>query len=165
MKHETTEDRKNQDIILFTFQSHLQELGVQVELRPTPMQANLPYDAEVWVNGLYTGVIEVKHLNYRSDEVEAWGTGLMVKKLQLSRLREMFFRKSDITGRTYWNKQVIIMCRCKDGVSFAINIERLADLWKDARIVPQERVRDNHGTEPSNAEARYIELAHWERFE
>jgi hypothetical protein len=165
MKHENTGDRKNQEVILFAFQRHLAALGVTVSLRETSMESNLPYDAEVWVNGLYTGILEVKNINYRSDEVEAWGTGLMVKKLQLGRLREAFYRTSAVTEKGYWTKEVILMCYCKDNVSFAINIKRIAELWPDAEIVPQERVRDNHGKQASTAEARYIPLVSWERFE
>lgn len=166
MKHENQKDRQRQGEALFLLGRHLTALGVtQVSLRETPQEAALPYDAQMYVHGMYTGVVEVKCINYRHDEVEGWGTGLMLKKPQLAALRKEFCGMSAVSGKPYWNKEVILLVRCKDDVLYAINLRRVMELWRDLDVVPQEKVKTNHGKEQADFECRYVPLIHWERFE
>ena len=162
-KHETSADREQQGLALFSLQRHMQKLGMgPVRFNETPELDMLPYDAEMWVHGKYVGVVEVKCIDYSRSEVEQF-RGLMLKKSQLTRLREKFMRRKAITGQPYWSKQVLILFRCKkDDSAWAINIEDVIQLWPDAEIVPPEFCKDNHGAEESGVEHRYIPLHYWE---
>jgi hypothetical protein len=163
--HENDKDRGRQETALFLYQRHLGALGVtQVSVRQTPKEKKLPWDAEIFIHNLYTTVVEVKCINYRSNEVEGWGH-LMVKKPQIKSLRERFLKVGNVSKKPYWNKEVVLLVHCKDNVLFAINLRRVAEVWTESEIVPQEFVTTNHGKEPADFECRYIKLPHWERFE
>lgn len=162
--HETTEDREKQSVALFCYQRHLDQLGVTgATIHETPQGAMLPYDAKVCFHGMYTTVIEVKCLNYRSDEIDKFD-GIMVKKPQLSALRKEFYHKSGVTGKHYWNKEVIILVKASDHVCYAINLRRVMEYWPDCAVVPQEFVRTNHGKEQADFECRYIPATKWDKF-
>jgi hypothetical protein len=165
MADENTRDREKQHIALHLYRKHLLTMGIDViRTRETAQEDMLPYDAEVWVNGLFTGVIEVKCINYRSDQVAEWGH-LGVKKPQMTRLREMFYKRR-LNGKYAWSKNVTILVRCKDNVCFVIDADTIMNQWLDSEVAPEGWAKTNHGKAThDNVEARFIKLAHWHRFE
>jgi hypothetical protein len=163
--HQNTADDQMQEVILFMYQRHLYMLGVEVALRPTPKEAYLSYDAELWVHGKFVAVIELKHINYSSDQVQEWGH-LMVKAKQSRKLAKQFMKRSAVTGKPYWNKEVILLNHCTDNVIFATHYRTLTRVWNESKDVPQEFIRKDHGKEIDLEDSgKYIKLEHWERFE
>jgi hypothetical protein len=161
--YEKAADREQQGLALFSLQRHLERLSCgPVRMNETEEHLKLPYDAELWVHGKYVGVVEVKTTNYPKHRVEEWGH-LQLKKGQLTRLREMFYRKKAISGAGYWAKQVVIMYRSTvDDSAWAINIEDVMRLWPESEITPAEFCKDDHGNKLADDECRYIKLQHWE---
>ena len=160
---ETQRDREQQGLALFSLQRHMQKLGMgPVRFNQTPEELMLCYDAEMWVHGKFVGVVEVKAISYSGNDVERWGH-LMLKKSQLARQRHEFFRRSEISNKPYWTKQVLILVRCiRDDRAWAINLEDVMAVWNESEVVPPEFCKSDHGKDESDIEHRYIKLQHWE---
>ena len=161
-------DVNNQQIAEFQYNRHLKALGVtQLRTEPTPEHRKMCYDACIYEEGKWTGVIEIRSVNYRIDQIESFG-GFMIDVNKMTALRKQFYCTSEITGKSFWSKEVVFLFRCvKDNTLWATNIRRLAGVWNDLEDVPTERLKNDHGAEANKTKlaGKLIPPAMMERIE
>jgi hypothetical protein len=154
--HENAVDRSKQDAALAVFGGHLKRMGVSVLRFEPSKDIHPPYDSWMWVNGLCTGVVEVKNIKYTSESVEGWGQ-LMLKHDQLLDQARLFYRNGN------WTHNVTTLVRTSDNVCYVTDNRVIQRVWKDSEIVPPGVAKNNHGTESSDKEHRFITLNHWSK--
>lgn len=162
-RYESGKDREQQSMALFQYEKHLQQLGVHpVRCVQTSDEQALSYDAQVWIHGKYVAVAEVKSRRIRSDQYDT----IPVEVERLTSLRRQFCRKSSVTGKSYWAKDVIFIFRCVlDDVCYAINIEHIVRLWPTLEDAPADMMKDNHGEQQANKNGKLIPVSQMEKFQ
>lgn len=165
MMYETTEDRQNQDMAIFQYTRHLQNLGVE-DISSVPTKADLMahFDFEVWIQGFWTTVVEVRCINYSSEDVAHWGH-LLMDMVKLTSLKKEFSYKSKVTKKTTWDKRIIFLFRCNiDSVCYAISMERIIEVWPKIRDADQGMMKSNHGSDQHSKAGKLIPIQFMDKF-
>ena len=89
----------------------------------------------------------------------------MVEVERLTELRKQFLSKSEITGKTFWTKEVIFVFRCtKDDTCFAVNIREIVKHWDDLEDAPPEMLKLDHGEGLKDCSGKLVPISLMERF-
>ena len=84
---------------------------------------------------------------------------------RLAEFRRMFCRKAEVSGRSYWSKNVVMLWRCvKDNVCYAIHIEDIIKHWDELEEASPEMMKDNHGKDAAEKSGRLIPVHLLEKF-
>jgi hypothetical protein len=164
MLYENSNDRDQQHMATFQYEKHLQRLGVTpVRCVHTKQEDAQPYDAQVWIHGKWTTVLEVKCRNVSSQQISDWG-GVVVEVERLQRLRKEFRRPRLDTGG-YWKKEIVFLFRCmRDDRCFTIHIDQIVDAWGNLPDAPAKAMKDNHGKILAEKKGKLIPLNLMEQF-
>ena len=155
--HQNDRDKKNEDEMEWLYVRHLKRLGIDIQTFPTPVEDH--YDFEVWVNGVYTTVLEVRMRAYTSEQVEKWGT-LVVNMEKLSGLKGLFYKEKT----KKWEKRIVLMNVTTDGWCYATDMETVLREWKNCHPATQEMMKTNHGSKDSGRSGRQIPIAIMEKW-
>ena len=149
----------------FQYESLLRRLGAgPVRCIETPEYRREHYDFELHVHERWTSVIEIKSRVVTSRQIEEWGT-IVVEVERLTELRKQFLSKSEITGKTFWTKEVIFVFRCtKDDTCFAVNIREIVKHWDDLEDAPPEMLKLDHGEGLKDCSGKLVPISLMERF-
>lgn len=146
MHDENRNDLQNEQVAEFQYGRHLAALGVtQVSTNITPKRRKDHYDFEIYEEGKWTGVAEVRAVNYTHEQVQEWG-GFMLEEGKLKALKDQFCFRSAVTGKPMWSKQIIFLFRCvPDDTLWCIHMRQIVDGWADWPEVSPEKFKTNHG--------------------
>jgi hypothetical protein len=166
MDNENNNDLCNEQVAEFQYNRHLRALGVtQVRTEITPKHRKDCYDLQIMEEGKWTGVAEVRSVNYRWDEIETFG-GFMMDDIKLKKLKEQFYHRSEITGKRFWSKEIVFLFRCtKDETLWAINMRQIVDGWPEWPDAPAEWFKSDHGKRPNTKGGKQIPFRLMERVE
>jgi hypothetical protein len=164
--YENQKDREQQSLAAFQLTRRLTSLGVPgVALRETPEHRRECYDFEMHVQGMWTGIVEVKCRKGTSDTAEKWGS-LLVEVDRLKRLKKECGTHSRATGKWIWTKEMVWLWRMtQDNTCYAITMRNIVKYWNEFQDAPPEMMKDNHGNLSANKRGKLIPLEKMEVFQ
>ena len=139
MQYENADDRAKESFVALAIQQHLERLPVGRPEVSRTTTGFTSHDLDVYVSGMYVGVVEVKSRNYPTSFFEENGWAFEVERL--SALRSEFFNQS--FGD--WVKEVCLALLTEDLDIFLISIRTLVDHWDELMPAPEGFAKDNHG--------------------
>ena len=166
MNDENKNDLQNEQIAEFQYNRHLAALGItQVRTEITPKHRKDCYDFQIFENGMWTGVAEVRSVNHNWTHVKSWG-GFMLDEIKLKKLKAQFCSRSAVTGKPIWSKEIVFLFRTiPDHTLWAIHMREILAGWADWEVLPPEFSKSNHGKESNTKLVKRIPFDLMERVE
>ena len=149
--YENSNDRNVQELARVKLERHMNNLGIGlVQIRHTPQERTELWDLDVYVNGMYVGVAEVKGCGKSFSYMLEKEFGFLIKTRTLSGLKEMFYRpKQD--GSKYHRKEVSIVHYCiPDDRLFIVSMRNLIKHGKQINQARPGAIKENHGATDSD---------------